>query len=192
MEKINGALKKATAAPAPLEGLTPIEKDILFNLSGTAEKYQLTDKAITARRYVIKQKLKKYNISMEQAKKLPVLSVAAATDKPPVTIKKSSWLSNDADFDTLFTMEPTPPPLPITSDLVKLKVIEKIKELAKDCPVNGAILIPATFKVLALRLLKKEMGAMKWKAMPIQGTPTQIRIYKLSYPEKKIKGKHKL
>lgn len=169
------------------QGLTQKDKDILFAVKGTAEKYHMTNDQVNQRRYSIKKILNTHHISMDAAKKLPILppEQAAQGVAPPKYVKSASLPPVPVDeFDGLFQIETAPPPLPLSGDQQKERAMVKIKQMANDCPVDGAILIPSKYRATAMKMLAQEFAGMKWRVFPIKDNEAQIRIYKTNFPSK--------
>ena len=168
-----------------LPGLTQLEKDILFaTTQEVVAKHHITKDAVYSRKYAIQARLKKHKVPLEKAKDLPTLppAVHGNMGKPNVNAGKTLPKAVPVDdFLSLFRVDDTPPPLPIGADEQKKKAEERIKQLASDLAVNGAMIIPKKYRALATTLLNTEFGGMKWKVYPIKDNPEAVRIYKLEY-----------
>lgn len=105
---------------------------------------------------------------------------AAATKKAPVAKMVAT------DLDKLISIEKEPPPFSLMGQAqIREAAIEKIKKLAADCPVGAALLLPAKYRIHAMRMLNHDYGQFKWTARKIEGNAEQIRIYKQEFPHAK-------
>jgi len=102
----------------------------------------------------------------------------AATKKAATTAKPKQEPLNDA----LFYIEADPPPLPLTTNQEKQQAFDKILNLATECKVAGAIVIPAKYRLSAMRIINKALPAFKWQAAKILGNGAAVRIYKKEFP----------
>jgi hypothetical protein len=174
-----------------ITGLTQFEKDvIILEPEDVMKKHKVEKQYVYDRRYTVKKRIKAAGIEPDAAAELPTIkesvlfsgtrAVKKAATKKAATKKAAAKNAAEpaSDVDIMFTIDRTPPPLPMTADEEKNAAIAKIKRLAEECPVDAAIIIPAKYKSAAMKMLNAELQTAKWKAFEIHDNPNAVRIYK--------------